>query len=195
MRKGTFVAVVGPSGAGKDTLLREAATALAHRPDIRFARRVITRPPDASTEDHDTLTPEAIEEARARGAFCLSWNAHGLSYGIRRSAQDQIESGDVVIANISRTVIDTAATLFNRLAVISIEAAPEVLVQRITARGRESDAQAAERSHRFVKISVPARCPYFCIDNSGGLYSSSREFTSILEMIASKKHIITLSSN
>jgi ribose 1,5-bisphosphokinase len=55
IRNGAFVAVVGPSGAGKDTLIAHARSALAGEPQIDFVRRVITRPSDGQTEDHDTL--------------------------------------------------------------------------------------------------------------------------------------------
>jgi len=43
IRNGAFVAVVGPSGAGKDTLIAHARDALAGEPQVEFVRRVITR--------------------------------------------------------------------------------------------------------------------------------------------------------
>src|SRR5215207_2300078 len=103
--EGVFVAIVGPSGAGKDTLLKAAAEALSHRPDIVFVRRVITRTSDGVSEDHDTLTPHAFEAARTAGLFCLSWRAHGLFYGLPHSALDAVRRGDAVVANVSRTVL------------------------------------------------------------------------------------------
>ena len=83
-RQGAFVAVVGPSGAGKDTLIGYAKARLAEkgRGRFHFVRRVITRAADGSTEDHDTLSPMAFERAEADGAFALSWEAHGLCYGL-----------------------------------------------------------------------------------------------------------------
>ena len=56
MRKGMFVAIVGPSGAGKDTVIRAVAEAVHDQSDIIFVRRVITRLSDGVTEDHDTMT-------------------------------------------------------------------------------------------------------------------------------------------
>ena len=42
--KGCFVAVVGPSGAGKDTIMDAARVALAGDTRFHFVRRIITRP-------------------------------------------------------------------------------------------------------------------------------------------------------
>jgi ABC-type phosphate/phosphonate transport system ATPase subunit len=55
-----LVAVVGPSGAGKDTLMEAARLRLEGRPGFRFARRVITRPADAGGEEHEALDRAAF---------------------------------------------------------------------------------------------------------------------------------------
>ena len=55
VRNGVFVAVVGPSGAGKDTLIAHVRERLGDGEHVEFARRVITRTSDGATEDHDTL--------------------------------------------------------------------------------------------------------------------------------------------
>ena len=67
---GRLVLVVGPSGAGKDTLLAHARAACRDDPDIVFPRRVITRPSSAA-EDHDTLSDAAFDQAVGEGAFAI----------------------------------------------------------------------------------------------------------------------------
>ncbi|WP_414475157.1 phosphonate metabolism protein/1,5-bisphosphokinase (PRPP-forming) PhnN [Microvirga sp. M2] len=168
MRKGMFIAIVGPSGAGKDTLIRVVAEAVRDQPEIIFVRRVITRLSDGVTEDHDSMTPEEFEAGRAAGLFCLSWGAHGLFYGLPQSALDEVGRGNTVVANISRAVLDEAVRTFGRVAVVEITAHPEILVERIIARGRESADEARGRIVRSVDFHVPqAACRYVRIDNSG----------------------------
>ena len=167
--EGVFVAIVGPSGAGKDTLLKAAAEALSHRPDIIFVRRVITRTSDGVSEDLPRGQPDDDQQAaRTAGLFCLSWRAHGLFYGLPHSALDAVRQGDAVVANVSRTVLVDAVQTFGRLAVVEITADPEVLVERIAARGRESEEDARERVARSVTLRVPpTACSYVQFNNSG----------------------------
>ena len=65
---GRLFLIVGPSGAGKDTLLRHAAAALGRNPDIVFVRRIVTRPPSAA-EDHHSVSPDEFLAAARHGAF------------------------------------------------------------------------------------------------------------------------------
>ena len=184
MPRGIFVALVGPSGAGKDTLLQGAANALKHRPDICFTRRVITRPRDGVTEDHDTLTEAAFDAQEAGGGFCLSWRAHGLAYGLPVSVLQQIENGSLVIANISRAVLGQAASVFPRMAIISIDADPTILARRIAARGRETEAQAAHRIARRVPLDAPPGAPIHKIDNSGSLEAATTALVLALQSVS-----------
>ncbi len=102
VRNGVFVAVVGPSGAGKDTIISYARENFAESQAVEFVRRVITRAADAASEDHDTLAEEEFEEAGKAGAFAVSWSAHGLRYGLPASLDTAIADGHVAVANVSR---------------------------------------------------------------------------------------------
>jgi phosphonate metabolism protein PhnN/1,5-bisphosphokinase (PRPP-forming) len=135
-------AIVGPSGAGKDTLIRGV---LAARPDLRLVRRVITRPSEAGGEDFDGVTPDAFATRKAQGDFTLTWEAHGLSYGI---PQDQVTGPGDVIFNGSRASLPLAARTFPGLRVILVTAPDIVLAARLAARGRETAEDIRARLSR-----------------------------------------------
>ncbi len=135
-------AVVGPSGAGKDTLI---AGALHQRPDLRLVRRVITRPTEAGGEDFEGVTETDFAARKSRGDFALHWQAHGLHYGIPRAAL--AGRGDVIF-NGSRAALLPARAAFPDLRVILVTAPDAVLAERLAARGREDAAAIRARLAR-----------------------------------------------
>jgi ribose 1,5-bisphosphokinase len=137
-----ITAVVGPSGAGKDTLI---AGALALRPDLHLVRRVITRPTAAGGEDFDGVTPEDFAQRQSRGDFALTWDAHGLSYGIPKSEVTGLRD---VIFNGSRAALPLAAQVFPGLRVILVTAPDIILAARLAARGRETPEDIRARLSR-----------------------------------------------
>ena len=146
---GRLVLVVGPSGAGKDTLLRLAQAACADDQDVVFPRRVVTR---ASSADEDNIAVSPIEFARSRdhGEFAVHWDAHGHSYALPLEINDDIRAGRAVVANVSRTVIGALRQAYANVVVVAITAPPDVLAQRLAARARNSDGNIADRLARSV---------------------------------------------
>ncbi|MBY8974812.1 phosphonate metabolism protein/1,5-bisphosphokinase (PRPP-forming) PhnN [Rhodobacteraceae bacterium NNCM2] len=142
---GCLIAVVGPSGAGKDTLI---AGAMAARPDLRLARRVITRPTEAGGEDFDGVSEAAFRQQRDAGAFAIHWQAHGLSYGIPASIDEALATGATVLFNGSRAALGEARARYPGLRVILVTAPVEVLAARLAARGRETADDIAARLAR-----------------------------------------------
>ncbi|WP_322514119.1 phosphonate metabolism protein/1,5-bisphosphokinase (PRPP-forming) PhnN [Rhodopseudomonas palustris] len=146
---GRLVLVVGPSGAGKDTLLGIAkATCLGER-DIVFTRRVVTREPSPA-EDNLQSTPEAFRAMVAADEFALHWQAHGHSYGLLRSIDNELRADHTVVANVSRTVIAQARQSYENVVVVLVTAPAEILAGRIAARARGSDGVIADRVGRIV---------------------------------------------
>ena len=152
--RGTLFLVVGPSGAGKDTLIDGARSALADDPRFVFPRRVVTRPPDAVGEDHQSMSVEDFKAAEARGDFALAWSAHGLHYGIPRAIDDELARGRHVVVNVSRAVISEARERYRPLRIIAVTAPVAVLAERLARRGRESAADIAGRLDRSGAIAV-----------------------------------------
>ena len=132
---GRLVLVVGPSGAGKDTLIGLARAACADDGSIVFPRRVVTRE-SSSSEDNEHMSPEDFRQARMRGDFAVHWEAHGHCYGLSRAIDDDIHAGRTVVANVSRTVVETIRRAYAGVIVVSITAPPEIFSPRVSPRGR-----------------------------------------------------------
>ncbi|MCK1711013.1 phosphonate metabolism protein/1,5-bisphosphokinase (PRPP-forming) PhnN [Bradyrhizobium sp. 143] len=146
---GRLVLVVGPSGAGKDTLLRLAQTACIDDYDIVFPRRVVTRESSAA-EDNIAVSADEFRCALDHGGFAVHWQAHGHSYALPRDINDDIRAGRTVVANVSRTVIAMLRGTYANVVVVAITAPPDVLAQRLAARARLSDGNITERLARSV---------------------------------------------
>ena len=151
---GTLFLVVGPSGAGKDTLIDGARAALADHPGYRFARRTITRPADAGGEAHRAATPAAFEAMTAAEAFALAWGAHDLRYGIPHAELAARNEGVHVVANVSRGILDAARATLQPVRVVSVIVPPAVLRARLLARGRETEADVERRLARAAALEV-----------------------------------------
>jgi ribose 1,5-bisphosphokinase len=149
------VLVVGPSGAGKDTLLNLARVACAGDRTIVFPRRIVTREA-SSSEDNRQLAPESFRAALARGEFAVHWEAHGQCYALPRELDDEIRAGRIVVANVSRTVVDPIRRAYAEVVAVEITAPPEVLAERLATRARGSDGAIEHRLRRNVDAARPA---------------------------------------
>jgi len=177
---GRLILVVGPSGAGKDTLLGLARAACAGDRSVFFPRRVVTR--EASVfEDNEQVSFEVFRQERACGEFALHWEAHGHGYGLTRAIDDELRAGRTVVANVSRTVIDAVRHAYADVTVVSITAPPEILQQRLAARARDSDGQIGQRLDRAV--SGPAAVPDLTIVNIGDAEDHARELVRIIRRV------------
>lgn len=178
---GCFVAVVGPSGAGKDTLIAAARDRLAGDPRFVFARRVVTRR-DGGNEDHDFLDAAVFPAAVKAGAFALSWGAHGLYYGIPDTVRRDVTAGRIVVANLSRGAVEDARRLFPRVRVALVTAPAEVLAARLAGRARASDGSIDDR---LKATAAPIVGPdVTVIDNGGRLEDAVAAFADLLGSLA-----------
>ena len=175
-----LVLVVGPSGAGKDTLINAAKSALAGDERYLFPRRVVTRPAVASLEDHDSVTPGEFALRAANGAYALSWEAHGLRYGLPASIRDDIAAGRVVVMNGSRAMVGAARETFPGTVVILVDASADVRAQRLAGRGRESAAEVAARLAREAPADIPNAIR---VDNSGAVAEGISRFLTALRAL------------
>ncbi len=175
-----LVAVVGPSGSGKDTLINAARTALGAQERFYFVRRAVTRPP-LEGEDHETIDEKTFVTRQNAGAFALSWRAHGLMYGVPAEIGLRLAEGKIVVASVSRTVLAEAGSRYP-LHVVEVTAPPDVLARRMAARGRDEAVAVAARLARTVKL--PEGLPRDTIMNDGTIEQGGRRLVAILNRLA-----------
>jgi ribose 1,5-bisphosphokinase len=150
---GRLVAVVGPSGAGKDTLLNLARTALTGDSSVVFVRRVVTRAASA-TEDNAQVSPDGFQRALTQGEFAMHWEAHGHCYGVLRAIDDDIRAGRTIVVNGSRTVVSEIRRAYADAVVVLVTAPADVLAERLAMRARGSDGLIEQRLRRAVDDAV-----------------------------------------
>ncbi len=98
MARGTFFLIVGPSGAGKDSLIRGAELALSDKESYVFAGRVITRKAESDREAHESVSSAEFAKREKAKAFMLTWRVYDTDYGIPASYNDFLNAGHHVVA-------------------------------------------------------------------------------------------------
>lgn len=164
---GLLILVVGPSGAGKDTLLDAARDILAGDPAFYFPRRDITRPSDAGGEVHNSVDWSMFKARRAAGEYALAWEAHGLGYGVPATIAAARGARRRVIVNVSRSVIDEARAQYAPVRVVNVTAPTAVLAARLAARGRETPPDVAARLARAGDAPVSGNDVVTVVNDAG----------------------------
>jgi ribose 1,5-bisphosphokinase len=183
--QGSLVLVVGPSGAGKDTLIQAARSHFAD--DLRFAfpDRIITRAADVH-ELHVEVSHTEYDRLQAEGSFLLAWGAHGHRYAVPGDAMVALDDGRTVVMNVSRTVIAEACALCPVVRVVNVTAGPRILRQRLMARGREGGRAVDTRVARAAAVTLPDGASIDTIENGGPVARSIARFCALLERYAAK---------
>ena len=194
------MAIVGPSGAGKDTIMNAVHEVLKNNPEFLFVRRIITRKAGINSfNDHDETSQnignednigvslEKFFELSQKASFSLQWFAHGIHYALPIGIVDEVHKGKIVIANVSRAKLGHAKELFGKVYVIEINAPIGILKERLLGRKREKITDIAERLKRAnIPIQLPEGSKYCYIDNSGNVKSAVDKMLSILQSLSSE---------
>ena len=113
------------------------------------------------------------------GAFAVSWEAHGLKYGVPASVLDDLDANRIVVVNGSRSALERFQAVFPRLVVVNVTASRDVLATRLAARGRESREEIEARLSRAVD-PLPDSFSVFPIDNSGRIEEAVDKLVALL---------------
>lgn len=171
------IAVVGPSGVGKDSVIAALAQL---SPGLVPVRRVITRKPEAGGEAFESVTEGEFQNRLGTGEFALHWAAHGLHYGIPNQIDALRSDVTGVLVNLSRGVLMQAQMRFGDLTVLSLTADRDALQRRLAVRGRED---VDDRNRRLDRASypLPEGLKRVCVvENSGALEQTVQSAMSLL---------------
>lgn len=166
--------VVGPSGAGKDSLIEYCREQLNGRLPIIFTHRYITRPATTGSENHVSLSTEEFKLRIEHGLFALHWESHGLYYGIGIEINYWLEKGFSVVINGSRAYLPFALEKYPDLQPILIEADAEIIKSRLNNRGREDAKSIEERIAHNEEFSLSA-LQIHRIQNNGTIAAAASE--------------------
>ena len=182
MVEGKLFYVIGPSGSGKDSLIRYGRERLAGDPGVVFAHRYITRPVELHGENHVALTETEFDARLATGLFAMHWGSHGLRYGIGREINFWLAKGCNVVMNGSREYLPEARRLYQDLIAVLVTVSPEILAARLRARERETEEQIAERLSRAQQFIHPGGYVE-TIRNDGELCEAGERFVQLLSAV------------
>lgn len=169
---------VGPSGAGKDALLRWVQQRLPQSNTV-FARRTVTKP--AAADTHEAVDTASFWNLAAAGQFAMQWQVDGISYGVRRSIEADLQAGSDVVINGSREYVPQLQQLYPQAQVVWIEAEAALLEERLTARGRESGAALLRRISRASQFPPLESRQVIRINNSGEIESAGQQLLDLLK--------------
>ncbi len=219
-----LIYVMGPSGAGKDTLIRFARETLAREslapetlapetlaPEtlaqetsaqetsaqetsaqetsaqetsaggaFAFAHRYITRAPVAGDENVISLSDAEFDLRLTSGVFRFAWEAHGKRYAIGREIDLWRDAGLAVVVSGSRAHLTAAINEIGEVWPVLITASPEVIAERLAARGREPSSAIQSRLRRGREETVQHE-NLVTIDNSGSREEAGQIFVSWLK--------------
>ncbi len=176
-----IILIVGPSGAGKDSLLKICKQSFSSRDDILFVPRYVTRMPDDNERNY-YVDESAFNTLKQNGFFFIDWRAHGNLYGIGLDPLFKKDTHAVIIS-VSRTVVDAFETVFRDVDTLVVSAPDTVLKKRLVNRDRES---AEARHGRLARSGLETRArSHFCFNNDGPLEEMASRFIQLMETILS----------
>lgn len=147
--------LVGPSGVGKDTVLEKLKKYdYGNKQAVLVAHRYITRPPVQDDENHVELTTADFNTRKDSDLFLFNWQSHGNQYGIGKEVTSWLDAGHDVVVNGSRNYLEEAHVIYPDLKVVWLTVSEDILRERLTQRGRESDQEIEDRIARTLMIDT-----------------------------------------
>jgi ribose 1,5-bisphosphokinase len=177
---GRLIYLIGPSGAGKDTVLRWFRDHPQLCPSLYVARRTISRRDGDPHEPHEAVGATEFARLRERGEFAMHWEANALHYGVRHAELRALEHGLDVLVNGSRRYLLQARHRYPYLIAAHLTAPPKVLRARLLARGRETTDAIDARLMRSAQLAAVVGKADVEVVNDGAPEEAARQLLQLL---------------
>jgi guanylate kinase len=181
MRRGLLIVISGPSGVGKDTLIRRV---LDLDPNVRYSVSGTTRRPRPDEKDeanYTFLTKDRFEELVREGAFLehATYNRH--LYGtFRDRVQEAREAGRDVLLKIDVQGAEQVRRLVPEALFIFVVAPSEAeLERRQVGRGSETERDLAER-RKIAEREMTYASRYDCVVTNDDVDRAVNEIVDII---------------
>jgi guanylate kinase len=159
MKRGLLIVISGPSGVGKDTLIRRV---LELDPNVQYSVSGTTRQPrpgEQPDQNYTFLTREQFEDLVHKGAFLEHATYNGHLYGTFRARVEKIrDSGRDVLLKIDVQGAEQVRRLVpDGIFIFVVAPSEQELERRQEHRGSESPQDLASRRKIAVKEMEYAR--------------------------------------
>ncbi len=171
-----LVYVIGPSGAGKDSVLAWVMQHAEPGLGLHLARRSVSRAAHDSSEPHESLDSTQFAELARQGVFAMHWFANNLWYGVRHAELLPLAQGQTVLVNGSRGWLAEARLRFPDITVAQIIASPEVRRERLLLRRRESAEMIAARLERARTFELAPHEAHLSVMNDSTIEAAGASF-------------------
>jgi len=174
--------LVGPSGVGKDTLLKHLKMHQYSSKQPIVAHRYITRPVGEGNENHIELAEFDYYRRKEADLFLFDWQSNGYLYAVGREVKKWVKLGNDVIVNGSRRYLQTAREIYPSLIPIWMTVSEDVLRQRLLERGRESEEQIEQRILHNRELEKLKQNDCVFINNDQTIEDTIGQISALIEM-------------
>lgn len=186
--RGLLFTMVGPAGAGKNTVMREAIRTLPGLRQLPTATTRAIRSTEQDGREHFFVSISEFTALRDTDKLLEHQEVHGNWYGIARDPLEAaLMAGETLIADIDMYGAQAARANFPRNTVLIFVAPPSIpaLASRMHERG-ESEAEIARRMLRVQgEMAFAPECDYVIVNDS-----LEQATESLLDIIAWEKRQI-----
>lgn len=180
--RGRLFVFSGPSGAGKDTVLRKAIPILGN---IAYSISCTTRKPrleDIEGETYFFMDEEEFRNMVSKGLFLEYAQVHGNLYGTRRDiVESELEKGNDVLLEIDvQGAMQIKKSMKDAVTIFIMPSSNEELERRLRKRGTETEEEICLRIKNAIKEQVFAS-EYDHVVINDSLKDTVTEFVNIVK--------------